>query len=269
MSAVDSQQDRREALLRGERVEFPSRRGNLLVGDVHRVDSSGGRWLLLCHGMESTRQGNKQRAIVERFLPLGFSVMRFDFSFVGESEGEFEDLTIGGEVDDLRGALDFLDEFRPIDCTLVGSSLGGLVALLGAVEDQRRISRVATMAAVADVRLFTAGLDAGDLASWRREGRRAWNGGSLKSDFLDDLQTIDAPRIFSRLELPVLAMHGAADDVVPVEHARLISRYAGDGVEVEIFEGVKHRFEEEGALEAMLDCLQSWIERSVAVAAKG
>ena len=73
----------------GERVEFASRRGNILVGDLHRTGDRCGPTLMLCHGMESTRGGRKQTAIVERFVPAGYSVLRFDFTYVGESEGSF------------------------------------------------------------------------------------------------------------------------------------------------------------------------------------
>jgi len=107
------------------------------VGDIHRVGVGTRRWLVLCHGMESTRGGTKQTAIVERFVPKGYNVLRFDFSFVGDSEGEYEDLTISGEVDDALGALDFMHEFGASDCTLIGSSLGGLVALLARRPRQR------------------------------------------------------------------------------------------------------------------------------------
>src|SRR5690606_29280116 len=155
-----------------ERVEFPSRRGNLLVGDIHRPAAGSRRWMVLCHGMESTRGGTKQTAIVQRFVPKGWNVLRFDFSFVGDSDGEYEDLTIGAEVDDALGALDFMHEFGASDCTLVGSSLGGLVALLAAAQMPHLVSRVAVIAAVADAALFTDGLTDKDIAEWRRRGRR-------------------------------------------------------------------------------------------------
>ncbi|MFN2376389.1 MAG: alpha/beta fold hydrolase, partial [Candidatus Binatia bacterium] len=153
-----------------ERVEFPSRRGNLLVGDIHRIGGGSGRWLVLCHGMESTRGGTKQTAIVERFAPAGYNVLRFDFSYVGDSEGDYEDLTVSGEVDDALGALDFMHEFGASECTLVGSSLGGLVALLAAAQAPHLVSRVALMAPVADTAIFTDGLSDKAVAEWRSRG---------------------------------------------------------------------------------------------------
>jgi pimeloyl-ACP methyl ester carboxylesterase len=243
-----------------ERIEFPSRRGNLLVGDIHRLGAGTGRWLVLCHGMESTRGGTKQTAIVERFVPLGYNVLRFDFSFVGDSEGEYEDLTVSAEVDDALGALDFMHEFGASECTLVGSSLGGLVALLTAAQCPHLVSRVAVIAAVADAALFTDGLDEKAIADWRTRGRRRVGSGFLKPGFLDDVLALDAPAALRRLQMPVLVMHGDAD--VPVSHADLIRRSVLGTCKVEKFAGVGHRFEEPGALERLLLVLERWLART-------
>lgn len=247
--------------LRGERVEFPGRRGNLLIGDLHRRHDEVGPALVLCHGMESTRGGTKQTALVERFVPKGWSVLRFDFSYVGESGGRFEDLTISGEVDDALGALDFLAEFSPSLRVLVGSSLGGAVALIAAAHAPERVDAVATIAAVADPAIFTATLSSDELSRWRREGKRRWRDGWMKSSFLSDLESIDILGCVHRIAKPLLVMHGTADDVVPFEHARRIAAAASGEVRLEAFPGVMHRFEEPGALEMLLATVEEWLEQ--------
>lgn len=244
-----------------ERVEFASRRGNLLVGDLHRASRDLGPTLVLCHGMESTRHGTKQQAIVERFLPLGISVLRFDFSYVGESEGRFEELTVTGEVDDALGALDFLQEFAPTRVALVGSSLGGAVALLAAARTPERVHAIATIAAVADTALFTKTLSTDEIASWRRTGRRRWHEGYLNVGFLDDVERIDIPLAVATLTQPLLVMHGEADTVVPPEHASVLAAAAAGEVTLAMFPGVGHRFEEPGALDGLLARLESWVRR--------
>lgn len=242
-----------------ERVEFPSRNGNLLVGDLHRIGAGSGRWLVLCHGMESTRGGTKQTAIVDRFAPVGYNVLRFDFSFVGDSEGEYEDLTVSGEVADALGALDFMHEFGASECTLIGSSLGGLVALLTAAQIPHLVSRVAVIAAVADSHIFTDDLADSAIAEWRARGRRRVGSGFLKPGFLDDVLKINAPAAMKSVTMPVLVMHGEDDDVVPISHADLICASVSGACRVERFAGVGHRFEEPGALDRLLDVLERWL----------
>lgn len=247
--------------LRGERVEFPGRRGNLLVGDLHRRGDDCSRALVLCHGMESSRGGTKQTAIVERFVPKGYTVLRFDFSFVGESDGRFEDLTVSGEVDDALGALDFLAEFAPSSCILVGSSLGGAVALLAARHAAETVHGVATIAAVADTRLFTATLTPREIEEWHRSGRRRWRDSFLKATFVEDLEKIDIEAAVRSLDVPLLVMHGQADRVVPCEHAHRIARAAKTAVELRTFPGIGHRFSEPSELDALLDTLEEWLGR--------
>lgn len=245
-----------------ERVEFPSRRGNLLVGDLHRADSAAGPVLLLCHGMESTRGGTKQQAIVDRFVPKGFTVLRFDFSYVGDSEGSFEDLTLSGEVDDTLGALDFLSEFGSREIILIGSSLGGAVALLTAAQASSAVGAVATIAAVGDSRLFTDRLTEAEADLWRRTDRRDWGDGNyLRASFLEDVERLDIAETLSRVTQPLLLMHGESDDVVPPSHATLIESAAAGESEVVTFPGVGHRFEESGALDALLETLETWLAR--------
>ena len=254
---------RGSATVRGERVEFASRRGSLLVGDLHRSIEPNGTALILCHGMESTRVGTKQEAMVERFVPLGYTVLRFDFSYVGESDGRFADITISGEVSDVFGALDFLEEFRPQRTVLIGSSLGGAVALVAAAQAAQRVDAVATIAAVADTNLFVEELSEQEIRHWRESGKRQWRDGHIKSTFLDDVLSLDIPKLVSTLQCPLLVMHGDNDDVVPPSHARTIERSARGPVEVVMFPGVGHRFEEPGALGELLETTDGWLAEVV------
>ncbi len=256
-------------LVSGEYVEFPSRSGVTLVGDLFRASKPGSPCLLLCHGMESTRGGTKQTALVERFAPQGMTVVRFDFSFVGDSGGSFEDLTISGEVDDLQGALDFVAELEPSRCIVLGSSLGGTVSLIGAAKRSDMVDAVATIAAPADASLFTEGLSDPDREQWRRSGVRSWRDGTMRSTFLDDVEALDILESVRQLQCPLLVMHGDVDSVVPVSHAHMIVEAAPGPTSLEIFRGVDHRFEEPGALDGLLDCVESWLGDRLGLLGRG
>ena len=132
-----------------ERIDFRNSLGQRIVGILHRGSSKDGlgRTIILCHGMMSSKEGTKQKAFAHAFEERGFSVLRFDFSFCGESEGKFEEITFAQELDDLRSAVRWVQEqgARPIG--LLGSSMGGAVAILHAKEDPS-IEALVTLAAV-------------------------------------------------------------------------------------------------------------------------
>lgn len=244
-----------------EPVEFPSRQGRLLVGDLFRPAPGAGDWIVLLHGMESCRGGTKQLAMTEHAIAAGYGVLRFDFSFVGDSEGRFEDMTVSGEVADASGALDFLSEFGPRSTTLVGSSLGGLVSLLVAAADQR-VGRLITIAAVADTALFSDELSEAELADWQSSGRRAWGEKHLKWGFLDDARSIDVAARIVEIDVPTLVLHGEDDPVVPPRHADVIESSVSGPVRKRMYAGVGHRFDEPGALDALLAEFDAWLEET-------
>lgn len=216
--------------------------------------------MLLCHGMESTRGGDKQVAIAQRFVPMGFTVLGFDFSYVGESEGSFADISIAGEVADALGAIDFIGDFSPSRLTLVGSSLGGAVALLAAATAQHMVSAVATIAALAHASLFTEGLSEAELADWRASGRRSWRDAWVGTSLLEEAGSIDILAAVASSSQPVLVMHGDADASVPVGHGRDIAEAAGERAELALFEGVGHRFDGPGQLDRLLERLETWVQ---------
>jgi alpha/beta superfamily hydrolase len=251
-----------------ERVVFASRRGNRLVGVVHDPTSAtrARSGVILCHGMESTKEGTKHRRLAERFSKAGLTVLRFDFSFVGESEGDFADLTFRGEVEDLGGAWDFLRSRLTGPIGLLGSSMGGAVALLFAA-DEANVGALATIAAVAHPERILVELRPAEIERWRKEGMLSLGGVRLRSTFLDDVQTLDVVAACRKVRCPTFVAHGDADRVVPCSDAEEIAAALGAEHALRIYPGADHRFSRPGDLEAMLGDCATWLERHLTRAA--
>jgi putative redox protein len=245
-----------------ERVAFPSRRGNRLIGVVHRpCEPRGGApaaGVILCHGMESTKEGTKHRRLGERLSDLGIAALRFDFSYVGESEGDFADLTFRGEVEDLGGAWDFFRGRVGGPIGILGSSMGGTVALLFAAVEPR-VRALATIAAVARPAEILAELRPLELERWREEGVTSLGGIRLKSTFLQDVETLDVLGECRTIACPTFLAHGDADRVVPCSAAGEIAAALGVEHRVKIYPGADHRFSKPSDLEALLVDLVTWL----------
>ncbi len=245
------------------RVTLTSRRGVTLAGLLQTPrgkddDLSATPVVVLCHGMESTKEGTKHQALARRLDALGYASLRFDFSYVGESGGRFEDLTISGEVDDLAGACAFLRMRGAEALALVGSSLGGTVALLYAAGDPS-VRALVTIAAVSRPLGILERLGSDAVAAWRRTGFRAEATGRLKRDFLDDLSRHDVLAAARALGAATLVTHGEADDVVPVADAYALHAALPAPRGLRVTPACDHRYSDPGHLAALLDDTVGWI----------
>jgi len=243
-----------------ERVVFPSRRGNRLVGIVHAPHAPRREaGVILCHGMESTKDGTKHKLLAARLSAAGFTVLRFDFSYVGESDGDFADLTFRGEVEDLGGAWDFFSPRVAGAVGLIGSSMGGTVALLFAAREPR-VRALATIAAVGRPGRILAELRPAELDRWRREGVLSLGGIRLRSTFLEDVETLDVLTACREVRCPTFVAHGDADAVVPSTDGEEIAAALGGEHRLKIYPRADHRFSTAAQLEELIDDCASWIE---------
>lgn len=198
-----------------EEVVFANPRGQRLAGTVHRPP---GRWpgwgVVVAHGMLSSRSSEKHGALAAAVAREGGAALRFDFSGRGDSDGDPVDLTVTGELADLAAAAGWLRDRGVSRLGLVGSSLGGTVALLHAADDAG-VAALVTVAAPA--RLPTA-----PRAAWGGSARRlpgglveVATGELIREGFFADARQHDPLAAASRVACPWLIIHGALDDVVP------------------------------------------------------
>jgi len=247
-----------------ERIDFRNSLGQRIVGILHRGSSKDalGRTIILCHGMMSSKEGTKQKAFAHAFEERGFSVLRFDFSFCGESEGKFEEITFAQEVDDLRSAVRWVQEKGASPIGLLGSSMGGAVAILHAKEDPS-IEALVTVAAVGSPARIADRMDLlqQKTQEWKEQGYLLGAEGEPGEKFLEDARRQDVVGAARGLSVPLLVMHGGADEVVPVEDAYAIHGNAGGPKALKILPGVDHRFTQAGALEEALELATEWFQR--------
>ena len=154
----------------------------------------------------------------------GFGVLRFDFTGLGKSDGEFKDSHFSANVQDLIDVSNYMSENYEAPKLLVGHSLGG-AAVLVAASKLESVNAVATIGAPATVdhvkHLFVDQID--DLNS--SEEVKVNIGGrpfSITNEFVDQLSETDLPSIVKELRKPLLILHSPIDTIVGIKNAEKI-----------------------------------------------
>ena len=201
-------------------------------------------WLVCCHGLRSDKAGSYEERC-ELAVEAGYNAVRFDFRGCGEAGGSFRDGHLSGRIADLNAVL---AHFDPPSAVLFGSSFGGAVAFhVAAAYD--RVEGVATRAPVTYTEQFLAGDDRADRA--RRE--------ELGEAFVDDVASYDFGDVVAALDVPVLVVHGGADESVPIEHSVRATGALESDVLFQKYEGEGHRFSA-GGEERLRRLLVHWLE---------
>lgn len=151
----------------------------------------------------------------------GFGVVRFDFTGLGKSEGEFSESHFSANVDDLLAVNEYLKEHYQAPSLLVGHSLGG-AAVIVAASKLTNIKAVATIGAPAAVNHVTH-LFSHSIVEVKGKGDVEVNIGGrpfkINQEFVDDFSKINLPEITKNLHKPLLIMHAPFDQIVGIENA--------------------------------------------------
>ncbi len=216
--------------------------GSSLSAVLHQPEGAPHGAAILCHGMESAKNSEKLIYLAQSLAERGILALRFDFRYVGQSSGKFEDITYSGEVEDLQAAYEFMQSRQPGKTVIFGSSMGGTVALLFAAQEPD-VAAVTTLAAPLHPENFPKRvLTPKQLQRWRERGYTTYNGQRLNVTLLEDLEKLDVPKAARQIRCPVLILHGDADEVVPVAEAYELHDCVTTPKHLAIFKDTDHRF---------------------------
>jgi putative redox protein len=210
-------------------VGFPSAAGPQLAGVLHRPDAGAPRaFALFAHCFTCTKNLKAAVNIADALCLEGIAVLRFDFTGLGQSEGEFAETHFSSNVQDLLDAAAYLGREHAAPALLVGHSLGG-TAMLAAAHQIHAAAAVVTIAAPADADHVLKVLE-DDLDTIARQGeatvRLAGRSFRIRKDFVDDVRSQSVRDGIRDLRQALLVMHSPADSVVSVDEAANIYRAA-------------------------------------------
>ncbi|MGE5306684.1 MAG: alpha/beta hydrolase [Alphaproteobacteria bacterium] len=247
-----------------ERISFTNSRGDKLSGVLHHPTNAAPRGaVILCHGMESNKNSEKIVSLGAALAGRGILALRFDFSYAGESSGKFEDITYSGEVDDLRAAYALVRNRHPGKIAILGSSMGGTVALLFAAEEPAVAALVTVAAPVHPEEFPRRALTPKQIDEWRNRGFTFHHGQRLNVSLLHDLEKINILEAAARIICPVLIVHGDADEVVPVKEAHELHGRLTDSKKLLILKGGDHRLSDPAIMQRAIAESLDWLAKPV------
>lgn len=208
----------------GDRIEFTGSQGDQLAARLDMPLDEPASFALFAHCFTCSKDiaaaARVSRALSER----GFGVLRFDFTGLGHSDGEFANTNFSSNVQDLVLAASWLRSNYQAPSLLVGHSLGGAAVLAGA-HDIPEVKAVATIGAPAEPSHLTH-LIGGSVATIASSGEApvtiAGKTFTLRKQFLDDLATHHQRDRIAALEKSLLILHSPVDDIVGIDQASKI-----------------------------------------------
>ncbi len=210
--------------MRSERFDFPNARGQTLAALLERPAGAPATFALFAHCFTCGKDNLAAKRIAQTLAEHGIAVLRFDFTGLGASEGEFANTNFSSNVDDLVAAADHLRRTERAPALLIGHSLGG-AAVLAAAARIPEARAVATIAAPSDPSHVT-GMFKDEIADIRAQGERevvlAGRPFRIRREFLDDVAEQKLlPRV-DNLRRAVLVLHSPSDDTVGIDNATRI-----------------------------------------------
>jgi putative redox protein len=195
----------------------------------------------------------------------GFAVLRFDFTGLGQSEGDFGETTLSTNVGDLGHAVACLREHGPAPYGLVGHSMGGAASLLaaGGLPALRSVAVLGAPSTAEHVRHLLAGAE----DEINREGEAQVRIGErsfpISAEFLADLERHEVERRTAELNRPLLILHCLEDRVVRIEHGERLFAAARQPKAFMPLPGADHLLSSKQAAADAVEVLTGWFARTL------
>ena len=252
-----------------ERFEFRNAAGQSLAARLELPAREPLAWGLFAHCFTCGKDSHAATRIARALSDRGFAVLRFDFTGLGGSEGDFENTDFSSNVSDLVAAAEALEARGEAPALLVGHSLGG-AAVIEAARRLASVKAVATLGAPADPahlrELLTAGGDHAG-AAFDEDGRAEVSLGGrsfgLRREFLDDLDRHAPTDTLAALDAALLVLHAPDDDIVPIEHGERLFAAAHQPRAFVSLDGADHLLSDPADAAYVATLLAAWAARHV------
>lgn len=251
------------------KVTFAGSHGGDLAAKLEMPDQEPTAYALFAHCFTCSKDIFAAARIAGQLAKRGIAVLRFDFTGLGASEGEFANTNFSSNVADLLLAAKFLEDNYQAPQVLIGHSLGG-AAVLAAAKDLPKVRAVATIGAPADaehvIHNFGAKIDEIDKTGEAEVtlGGRSFN---IKKQFLDDVRGQSLKDSITAMKKALIVFHAPLDATVGIENAGIIFGAARHPKSFISLDNADHLLSRREDSIYVADLLTSWVARFLDTAA--
>jgi dipeptidyl aminopeptidase/acylaminoacyl peptidase len=178
--------------------------------------------VIIVHGFTSSKDSKSYPPLIKRLKEAGISTFRIDLFAHGESEGNFADITISKGKESILAAINYLKEENYQNIALLGSSFGGISALMAASET-KSLFCLALKSPVSDLLQVKFQREENILERWKKDGVIDYidKSGSkkLNYDFIEDEKQNRPFAIAGKIKIPTLIVHGDKDEIVTYQNS--------------------------------------------------
>ncbi len=251
-----------------EKVSFTNSEGQQLVGRLELpIDQHPHNYAIFAHCFTCNKNLSAVKNISRALTSHGFGVLRFDFTGLGESDGDFENTNFSGNVEDLISASNFLKEKYSAPALLVGHSLGGAATIFAASQIDS-VKAVATIGAPSSPKHIKH-LIHNSVDEIKTNGKANVNIGgrpfTIKKQFLDDIETKSLPEVAQNLRKALLVMHSPQDTTVGIQNAEEIYVAARHPKSFVSIDGADHLLMRKEDSTYVGNVISNWAKRYVSI----
>lgn len=220
--------------------------------------------VILCHGFLSNKNSRTNLRLTELLLPKGFSTLCFDWFGMGESSGEFADITIATCQAQLESAIADIKNRGYQHIGLIGSSFGGLLAILVG-PDHPELFGLGLKCPVPDFpEMLELEFGKDGISEWERTNTIPnVTGGtdpvSLNFEFYQDCLRFNAYAQAQKIAVPCLVVHGEKDELVPLHQVQRLNNSLAGEKKLHLLPDANHHFGRPEDFRTMSLALTDWM----------
>jgi len=248
-----------------QKVNIKNSRKLNLVGDLYTVDSD--KIIIMSHGFTYDRheKENKFDRLATGFNKVGYNVITFDFSGVGESDDS--PLTLVNYIDDLKSVIKYAREHEYTDIILFGASLGGLVSLSSYDEGIKAIVCLAPVSDKVDSAWRKKHFTEEEMVEFKKVGYISYPAKGLRDkiildkQYLLDREELNQKLLLRNIKCPVLIFHSNDDHHVPFKVSQQAIKILGNKGELYYIKDAGHAFLEH--IDIVINKTINWLSKKV------